>query len=386
VIDKSGSMGQNDRISLARQAAIAVVDTLSDYDWVGVVLFNNEIEVYKNTLRPATPDNKGDIMSYITNNLVEGGGTNFQDSLSRAFDMLGDSLNNGESSMCMRAVMFLTDGQADFFDEDYTKAKERIKALSIALFTYALGDGADTTITKNLACQNRGIFYNIPDRGNVAGIMSSYFQYFAYGTRTCSVRWIEYRDTITNSNLLAGCLPFYGTSETQGKAPLRGVGCVDLNVVADLDEVKRQATYPAFQCQLEQISMMCEPLYLRDVDLADIRASFEAAETCPGDTPGQYGAGDGYCVDPECVDNIAYVDRHGYHCDQWVGEDCTLAVEDFGAWGYTQADEDAIVANCPYSCLQCSRKQSLEQCTSSCDDYSGNVPCMERRKPCYPVD
>jgi hypothetical protein len=150
--------------------------------------------------------------------------------------------------------------------------------------------------------------------------------------------------------------------------------------------VKSQATYDQFQCQIEQVSMMCEPLYLRDVDLADIRNSFEAAETCPGDTPGQYSSSDGYCVDPACMDNVAFVDILGYKCDQWVGEDCTRAVDDFADWGYTQADEDAIVSNCPYSCLQCSRMSSLADCDTNCDDYSGNIPCMERRKPCYPVD
>merc|ERR1719171_2234083 len=116
--------------------------------------------------------------------------------------------------------------------------------------------------------------------------------------------------------------------------------------------------------------MMCEPLYLRDVDLADIRAHTDSAETCPGDTPGQYSASDGYCVDPDCNDNIAFVDVKGYHCDQWVGEDCTRAYDDFKDWGYTQEDEDAIVANCPYSCLQCSRKSSQADCNMNCDDYT----------------
>ena len=329
-------MGNANRISLARTAASAVIDTLSDYDWVGVVLFNDAVMVYDDTLRAATPAKKAELKEWINGNLYAGGGTNFRDSLTKAFDILQASLDSGRSSMCMRAVMFLTDGEAEFYQDDYDEAKRRVKELSVALFTYALGSGAEKTITKNLACQNRGIFYSVPDGGDLEGIMSNYFQYFAYGTRTCSVRWIEYEDSITATTLLAGCLPFYDTTTTQKTAPLRGVSCVDLNVVASLESVRRLPMYDTFRCQTTQISTMCEALYLRDVDLADIRSSSEAAETCDGDTPGQYSASDGYCVDPACKDNMEFKDQGGYSCDQWVGENCTRVFDDFASWGYTQ--------------------------------------------------
>ena len=38
------------------------------------------------------------------------------------------------------------------------------------MFTYALGSGAEKTVTKNIACQNRGVFYSIPDGGDLKGI------------------------------------------------------------------------------------------------------------------------------------------------------------------------------------------------------------------------
>jgi hypothetical protein len=381
VLDKSGSMGTANRIALARKAALAVIDTLSDYDWVGIVLFNNDVTAYRDTLVPATSSYKSELRNYINNELWDGGGTNFRDSLKKAFDILDLSLNSGSSSMCMRAVMFLTDGQAEFGGSDFNDVAVRVKALSVAMFTYALGEGAEKAITKQLACDNGGVFYNIADGGNLETIMSSYYQYFAYGMSTCSIRWIEYQDSITGTTLLAGCLPFYDTTSSQKKASLRGVSCVDLNVVAPLEMVRKQPTYSTFQCQTSQMSMMCEPLYLRPVDLADIRASSEAAETCPGDTPGQYSPADGYCVDPNCKDDKAYKDPLGYYCDQWVGEDCSRAYDDFSDWGYTQADEDAILAACPYSCLTCPRMSSLAACVNTCDDVTGNIPCQERKRP-----
>jgi hypothetical protein len=377
ILDKSGSMGDANRIALAKAAALAVIDTLSDYDYVGIVLFNNNVQAYGDELMPANPANKQAAFDWINSNVYEGGGTNFQDSLNKGFEILRQSLASGSTSMCMRAVMFLTDGVADFYDEDYTKATEQVKELSVAMFTYAIGSGADATVMKKLACDNRGIFYTIPDGGDLEGIMSSYYQYFALGTRTCAVRWIEYQDSITASTLLAGCMPFYSPTTSQKTPPLRGVSCVDLNVVAPLDLVKKQATYKEFYCQTSQISEMCEALYLRDVDLAHIRSDTPSAEMCDGDSL-SFTPDMGYCVDPTCKDDLTYKDKDGYYCDQWVGEICTDAVE---TWGFSQADEDALVKACPYSCLQCGRKASVDECVQNCEEVTGNIPCMNRIRP-----
>ena len=54
------------------------------------------------------------------------------------------------------AILFLTDGEADFGETDFARTKQRAEASSVAIFSYALGSGADTTITKRLACENQG--------------------------------------------------------------------------------------------------------------------------------------------------------------------------------------------------------------------------------------
>ena len=61
--------------------------------------------------------------------------------------------------------------------------------------------------------------------------VSKYFLYYALGTRSCNVRWIEYLDWITDEPLLAGCLPFYSPTTTPETSALRGVSCVDMNMV-----------------------------------------------------------------------------------------------------------------------------------------------------------
>ena len=118
-------------------------------------------------------------------------------------------------------------------------------------------------------------------------------------------------------------------------------------------------------------------MYLRDCDLADMRAA--AGHTCPS-ARGCSAGTDGYCVDPTCRDDPTYVDSQGYYCDQWVGDDCTKTYPEWKDWGYTQADEDEILARCPYSCLQCPRLKSPELCDqASCGGVTGNVGIRDRK-------
>ena len=84
-------------------------------------------------------------------------------------------------------------------------------------------------------------------------------------------------------------------------------------------------------------------------------------------------------MDPTCRDDLDYTDQAGYYCHHWVGEDCSRAFDDFYSWGYTQADEDAILAHCPYSCLQCTRTSSKGACEQSCDDVTIVVFCGEEK-------
>merc|ERR1719313_3130128 len=105
-----------------------------------------------------TSTNSDQITSFIDAEYCKdchGGGTNFQESFKAAFQILEESMNRGATSTCARAIMFLTDGVADFYDDDYTYVEEQAKALQVAMLTYAIGDDADETVLKRVACENR---------------------------------------------------------------------------------------------------------------------------------------------------------------------------------------------------------------------------------------
>jgi len=68
IIDVSGSMDDNGRMALAKDAAITVLNTLTFADWVGIVQFSSDSSVASTRLRQATNDTIGVFTTY-TNQL-----------------------------------------------------------------------------------------------------------------------------------------------------------------------------------------------------------------------------------------------------------------------------------------------------------------------------
>ena len=63
---------------------------------------------------------------------------------------------------------------------------------------------------------------------------------------------------------------------------------------------------------------------------------------CLGDAICDQRSGNDYCIAASsCDDDASFVDAQGYDCDDWDGYDCDDATS---RYGYSQAEEDAIVA------------------------------------------
>lgn len=136
VIDVSGSM-RGTRIQLARQAALAVLDTLTAADQVGIVLFN---EAPTNVFGPfhVSEGNRTAAIAFINANVVAGGGTAFTAPINLGLDMLASSEH------CDSLLLFMTDGVPnagfEMQESDYLQIKARAAAHNSTIFTYALGN------------------------------------------------------------------------------------------------------------------------------------------------------------------------------------------------------------------------------------------------------
>jgi uncharacterized protein YegL len=251
VIDVSGSMESKNRIELAANAAKAVVKTLAWKDQVGFVLFDGKIAA-KRAPEYVTDDNRNAIDAWIDQNVVTKGGTAFKKPILQAIKYID------ADPQCSNVILMLTDGSADFSDDNYATVKKKLKTNNIVLFTYALGSGADSTVMKRLACENDGIFYKVKDGASLGEAMSSYYAYYAASISNTGVRWILYTDAITGTELLAACTPLYDTTDPTVEISVTfGVVCMDLNVIRSVEDLRTDPGWDSLYARTETGAETC---------------------------------------------------------------------------------------------------------------------------------
>eukprot|EP00439_Symbiodinium_sp_Y106_P082272 s482_g21.t1 len=332
----------------ADQMSGAVLDTLDWKDYATVILFNHGIAAqYSSNMVAVSDTQRGNMQRWLESQNWQMGSTNFKVALNEAFSTIQRSVAAGTTSMCQKAIIFLTDGEAEFLESDFRNIQEQSVTYDTVLFTYALGSGADTTVTKRLACENRGIFYNVPDGSDLSTIMSSYYEYFATGQEICQPSFTSYEDIAGGGRLWPACLPIYDRW---------GVTCMDFNMMVDPASMQSEAYWDYFSCKISDITKVCQALDTSECRLQRLRAAVGPDSVCsttasvPADCP---------CMDPDCQDDESFIDEKGYFCDTWVGDDCSKAQE---AWGYSAAGQQAALTRCRRSCGRCAM---LSPCSSA---------------------
>jgi hypothetical protein len=190
VLDSSGSMEVAGRMSIMKEAANRVINTLGVSDYFSVIEFDSVARTVGNfgdgnILKRATDENKSSISSAI-DNLEPAGGTDFYSGFDMAFKTFRDSKNAESTSGCNQAILFLTDGQMqdredllfELLSNEAGKYSNNGRKPPV-LFTYSFGSGADNTVTKRIACEYDGVWSEVKDGGDLAQSMGAYYKYFA---------------------------------------------------------------------------------------------------------------------------------------------------------------------------------------------------------------
>eukprot|EP00747_Dinoflagellata_sp_TGD_P124024 gnl/TRDRNA2_/TRDRNA2_173934_c0_seq3.p1 gnl/TRDRNA2_/TRDRNA2_173934_c0~~gnl/TRDRNA2_/TRDRNA2_173934_c0_seq3.p1 ORF type:complete len:655 (-),score=112.36 gnl/TRDRNA2_/TRDRNA2_173934_c0_seq3:34-1998(-) len=243
ILDKSGSMasGGVDRWQPTKRAAKRVLDTLGDNDYATIITFSSAANMYDSdeTLHAVTDKNRRLMKEWIEGQAAMGG-TNYRAGFELASKTFLNAVTQGRSSGCLQTILFLTDGKdsSGFVADDLAT----LNLEGVVVFTYTFGEDADKELPKEIACSTNGIWHHVPDDGDVENIMAKYYLLFAASIDTSQVRWTEYFDSVSGTALAAGCLPAYDTSSVKA---LIGVGCLDLNVIVDLDAFKGKEGYAA---------------------------------------------------------------------------------------------------------------------------------------------
>lgn len=149
-LDKSGSMSGRP-IEMAREAAIAAGETLSEKDILGLTAFDD-------AARWVYPlQEKGDGQSFVrkVSSLRAGGGTDMYPSLKDAVVAL-----EGVTAP-LKHVIVLSDGATA--PADFDGLTKRATAVNVTVSAVALGSGADITFLTELTKKGRGRLYVAPE-------------------------------------------------------------------------------------------------------------------------------------------------------------------------------------------------------------------------------
>jgi hypothetical protein len=197
VLDTSGSMTDGNRLSLLKQAAKQVIETLTVGDRVAIVEFSSQAKLFAQDnkfLFTATQKNKELLATHI-DSFTAAGATNFLDAFTAAFAVLNDSIDQEYPVGCTTAILFLTDGEmtqpenvqeADVLDLVNTGISNLEARLgrSVFLFTFSISDNNNVhAFPKQIACStgDNGIWSKIVDEREIFDSLTSYYRLLAIG-------------------------------------------------------------------------------------------------------------------------------------------------------------------------------------------------------------
>jgi len=152
VLDKSGSMKDDDKLEQAKGALKFCMKSLNEGDRFGVVAFSTDVEEFDSSLLPATRGNVEKAVKFI-DGLGAIGGTNINDALQTVLEKEPDPERP-------RIVVFLTDGLPTVGERDVEailRNVEKTTSGSARVFTFGVGYDVNTHFLDKLAQSNSGV-------------------------------------------------------------------------------------------------------------------------------------------------------------------------------------------------------------------------------------
>uniref|UniRef100_A0A3B3XJW7 VWFA domain-containing protein n=1 Tax=Poecilia mexicana TaxID=48701 RepID=A0A3B3XJW7_9TELE len=168
LVDVSGSM-KGLRLTIARQTVSSILDTLGDNDFFNVIAYNQEIHYVEpclnGTLVRADTTNKDHFREHLDKLFAKGIGL-LGEALTEAFTILNDFNQTGRGSVCSQAIMLVTDGATEMYDDVFEKYNWPDR--KVRIFPYLIGrESAFADNLKWMACANKGYFSQISTLADV---------------------------------------------------------------------------------------------------------------------------------------------------------------------------------------------------------------------------
>ncbi|CAK6961404.1 voltage-dependent calcium channel subunit alpha-2/delta-4 isoform X2 [Scomber scombrus] len=168
VVDVSGSM-KGLRLTIAKHTINTILDTLGENDFVNIIAYSDYVRYvepcFKGTLVQADLDNREHFKLLVDGLHVKGEGK-VKKAMKESFKILNEAAALGQGSLCNQAIMLITDGAMEDFQEVFEKFNwpER----RVRVFTYLIGrEMTFADNTKWIACNNKGYYTHISTLADV---------------------------------------------------------------------------------------------------------------------------------------------------------------------------------------------------------------------------
>uniref|UniRef100_A0A6Q2YRV1 VWFA domain-containing protein n=1 Tax=Esox lucius TaxID=8010 RepID=A0A6Q2YRV1_ESOLU len=209
LVDVSGSM-KGLRLTIARQTVSSILDTLGDDDFFNIIAHFRE---------------------HLDKLFAKGIGL-LGDALTEAFSILNEFNQTGHGSVCSQAIMLVTDGATQMYDDVF--AKFNWPDRKVRIFPYLIGrESAFADNMKWMACANKGYFSQI---STLADVQENVMRYLHVMSRPKVIDhehdtvWTEaYVDSTKGPSLMTTvAMPVFSTKNETVSGILLGVVGTDI--------------------------------------------------------------------------------------------------------------------------------------------------------------
>ncbi len=159
VIDKSGSMGDDQRLELAKLAARRVVNLLAEQDQLGVLAFATD----SSWVTPIAPDTDKPELEKRIDALRAGGGTNMYPAMQKAALALSEAVADHKQ------LILLTDGIS--VPGDFSLLARQLASQKVGISTVAIGGEADLELLAEIAGLTGGHAYHCANPADIPRVV-----------------------------------------------------------------------------------------------------------------------------------------------------------------------------------------------------------------------
>jgi len=239
VIDTSGSMAEQDKMSRAKAALRHCVERLNDKDTFNVIRFSSDVEAFRPGLVSAGAERKAALEFIDT--LEPAGGTAIHDALAKALQTSGADAP---------IIVFITDGRPTVGETETQKIVAAVAAGNphhARLFTFGVGSTVNTKLLDQLAAQHGGFATYVKPDAEIEEKIASFYNKMSHpvlsqltlevpGVRTYAMLPTSVPDLFKGDQLLV-----LGRYRGEGDSLVRLTG----RVGADARTYDYEGTFPA---------------------------------------------------------------------------------------------------------------------------------------------